>query len=371
MISRFPAWFDLTMEHPLGQAPPAIPCQWQNQGMESPEKLTGQILAILSDGVARAASSLAAQSEADESVVRAALGALEDAGLPLLRDGSDRLYLERSFIALDAQTIRDALEALGRKARVEVAGIIDSTNTALLRRARDSASPRSPDELHIVVAEMQTAGRGRQGRTWSTQAGSSLAVSFSRLLLRGIDELAGLSLMCGLAVRDALTRHAVEALLKWPNDLLWQGRKLGGILIEVHPIAAGQSVVVIGVGLNVAADPVRSAALALPGTGGLIATDLEAAGALAPVNRNRLIADLADTLSERIDQFLHSGFGPYREDWNAQHAYRDLAVEMIDRGNVVHQGVARGVDAQGRLCLEAGENTLTVIAGDVTLRVRK
>jgi len=336
----------------------------------SPRFLAGQVLAILSDGVPRTVPALAERVGATSGEINTTLADLETAGLPLEWLVPECVGLATAFIALDQITIASLLRPVRAAVEIQIEAIIDSTNAALLRRARLGAAPLLPEHLTVLAAELQTAGRGRQGRAWSAQAGSSLAVSFARHLPRGLAQLGGLSLMCGLAVRDALLRFGVELQLKWPNDLLWQGGKLGGILIEVHPLGAASSVAVIGIGLNVAPDLRRKAELTATGAGSLGATDLAAAGALAPVDRNRLVAELADTLTARLDQFLVTGFAPYREDWNAHHAYRDCPVEMIERGSVIHAGIARGVDVQGRLNLETASGPLSVIAGDVSLRPR-
>lgn len=336
--------------------------------MNAAASLSLAVLAVLADGVARSPSAICAHAGGTPQELERALARLEAAGLPLRRDALLRVSLERPFIPLDAGSIEQGLEGLGIATRVEVEAIIDSTNAELLRRARSAPALAVPAELVILSAELQTAGRGRQGRAWSAQAGSSLAVSFGRALPLGLGGLAGLSLMCGLAVRDAVERSGVTLDLKWPNDLLWGGQKLGGILIEAHPLGRTQSWVVIGVGLNVAPDPARLAALSQPAQGTLPATDLTSAGADAPVDRNRLVAALADTLSMRIEQFTKHGFGPYIADWNNHHAYRDLPVEMLERGRVVQYGIARGVDEQGRLCLETASGAQALVAGDVSLR---
>jgi BirA family biotin operon repressor/biotin-[acetyl-CoA-carboxylase] ligase len=337
--------------------------------MDRSRGLSQQVLAILSDGAQRSAAVIAGLTAASVPEILGVLAELEAAGLPLQRLPGGQIGLAAAFVALDAASIHAALAAMRCEADVEIAAIIDSTNAALLRRARADPAAFALRPVTVLAAELQTAGRGRQGRSWSAQAGSSLAVSFACQVPRGLGQLGGLSLMCGLAVRDALSRIGTQAQLKWPNDLLSEGRKVGGILIEVHPAGPNASTTVIGVGINVAPEPTRSAAVAT--AGGLAITDLISAGASHPVDRNRLIASLVETLSVRLEQFLGAGFGPYASDWNAHHAYRDHPVELLERGSVVHAGIARGVDGEGRLCLDTDSGTLTLVAGDISLRPRR
>lgn len=344
--------------------------RWQNSGVKHPETLVARVLAILSDGRKRPIAVLQAQSGAGRAEVNGALEALREAGLSLHFEPNECVAVAAPFAVLEAAAIRAALQELGRSADVEVVPILDSTNAEFLRRARGDASFTLAGRFSVLAAELQTKGRGRQGRSWIAQAGTSIAVSFARALPRGLGELAGLSLMCGLAVRDALLRAGVEIELKWPNDLLWRGQKLGGILIEVQPQTGNRVLAVIGVGINVSGDSSRTKALENAQSQHLPVSDLTAAGALLPVDRNRVIADLTDSLSIRLDQFLQAGFTPYMGDWNTHHAYRDQNVEMIEHGVVVTSGIARGVDAQGRLSLETDRGPLLIVAGDVSLRPR-
>jgi BirA family biotin operon repressor/biotin-[acetyl-CoA-carboxylase] ligase len=334
-----------------------------------------EVLAILADGLGRTPEALAFRLGATSFAIEATLARLVEAGLPLRREkiatGAVTVRIEHPFIALDALAISQYLSDLDCHAEVRVQTIIDSTNLVLLAQARGASDGLPETHLALLTAEMQTAGRGRLGRSWHAHAGSSLAVSFGRRLPRGLGELEGLSLMCGLAVRDAAQRAGATLELKWPNDLLWEDRKVGGILIEVHPLARASCALVIGVGLNIAPDPARTQALKDGATPFVLPGDLVAAGAPSPIDRNRLVADLADTLTLRLGQFLDAGFAPHVADWNAHHAYRDRAVEMLERGSIVRSGIARGVDAFGRLRLDTAAGTLHVIAGDVSLRPRR
>lgn len=340
-----------------------------NPVMNPDHALCARVLFVLADAAPRSLENLATQLDVSVADAQAALALLERSGLSLLREAQGSVRLPAPFVPLHDASIMEALTARGLDAEVLVRPMLDSTNSVLMQRARGHGRPIG-DRLIILAAELQYAGRGRLGRAWSSQAGSSLTVSFARELPLAAADLPGLSLMCGLAAREALAGFGAAVELKWPNDLLWQRRKLGGILVEVLPVDASCCRVVIGIGLNVTTDPTRVSVLAATLGQGLPATDLVSAGLGAPVDRNLLVAALAGEIQSRLEAFVDHGFGPYIDTWNAYHAYRDEPVEMVEHGAVVQSGIARGVDSLGRLCLDTPAGVQSVLAGDLSLRPR-
>jgi BirA family biotin operon repressor/biotin-[acetyl-CoA-carboxylase] ligase len=242
---------------------------------------------------------------------------------------------------------------------VEVVPSTGSTNADLLARAADPHSP----EGQVLVAEEQTAGRGRLGRSWSSAPGASLTFS---VLLRPAAVPAArrgwLTLLAGVAVASAVRSvTGVAAVLKWPNDVLAGDRKLAGILAEQSPDG---SAVVIGTGLNVAT-PVEIPVSAT----GLIATSLIAQGA-GPVSREDLLLGILDQLEHWYAAFRAD---PDPERSGLIDAYRALCETLgrtvrveLPAGGVV-TGAARDIDAEGRLLIADGQgNSVTpVSAGDV------
>ena len=168
-----------------------------------------------------------------------------------LKDG----YLTRPLEALDELAIRNELspETKSRIAEIEIHAELDSTNSRLMRLAACDSVPLGT----VCLAECQTQGRGRIGRVWHTPPGGNICLS---LLWRFNDfnAFSGLSLAIGVAIVRALRTAGVEGVgLKWPNDILWRERKLGGILVEVSGEAHDNHSVVIGIGLNVHIPPDR------------------------------------------------------------------------------------------------------------------
>lgn len=257
-----------------------------------------------------------------------------------------------------AVELQQDLQALCPGLQVEVLAETDSTNTRLVERARSDSTPC------LLVAEHQTAGRGRQGRAWQARPGASLTFSLGLPLApRGWQ---GLSLAVGLALADALDPPGrrppgVPAAigLKWPNDLwLWdgpgQGRKLGGALIETTG-GVGQRQCVVGVGLNIAA-------VALPdGTATAGLQDIQPGATPA-----RVLAVVAAPLLQALLRFESAGFAPLADAY----ARRDLL-----RGQRVHtngapplSGLADGVDGDGALCLRGEAGLHRIVSGEVSVR---
>ena len=218
-----------------------------------------------------------------------------------------------------------------------------STNEVLLMEAR-------PDVL--LAAEEQTAGRGRRGRRWYSPPGAGITFSLSALIRRPARELAGLSLVAGVGAARALRALGVaQAALKWPNDLVVEGAKLGGILVETRGNFA-----VIGLGINCRRDPALEARLKRP---------LAALDQYVAVDRNQLIERVAQSLLEALAMFEAHGLEPLRGEWERMdaHAGKRLRVRLAD-GRVL-TGLARGLDGDGGLRLQTRSGLRAVRSGRV------
>jgi len=209
----------------------------------------------------------------------------------------------------------------------------------------------------LFLAEHQRAGQGRQGRAWiSAPAGASLAMSLSRRFERPMVAMSGLSLVVGIAVAEALALDGVG--LKWPNDLVADGRKLGGILVNLRAGAEGGCEAIIGVGIN----------LDLPGNASIDQpwTDLARCGA-APRSRNALLAGLLEQLLPALSLFETEGLGPFLPRWQRLDAYAGREVRVLE-GERIHEGRLDGITASGALRLHAGGEECIFHSGEVSLR---
>ncbi|MBI5107157.1 MAG: biotin--[acetyl-CoA-carboxylase] ligase [Rhodocyclales bacterium] len=260
-------------------------------------------------------------------------------------------------------TIAAIASCLGPAARrfdIDVLDSCDSTNAVLLARAEAGAPSGS-----VVITREQTAGRGRRGRHWIASPGDSLAFSLLWRFAPGTAP-AGLSLAVGLAVAHAMARvpggtqgaGTGNTALKWPNDILKDGRKLGGILIELVPGAPHAAV--IGIGLN----------LHLPGA--MTAELRDASAALCEpgvtADENALYAILLGELLTVLEAFATAGFAPMRDEWMARNAYADAGVNLRTDFGAPRTGICRGVDVDGALLFEADGRIERILSGEVSLR---
>lgn len=235
---------------------------------------------------------------------------------------------------------------------VEVVQETGSTNSDLLARAATLTGPL------LLVALHQNAGRGRAGRSFLTAAGGALTFSLAWKFDGPVQRLSGLPLAVGVALAEALAALAVPVQLKWPNDLLKDGAKLAGMLVETQP-APGGTWAVIGIGINLSVPDALEQQ---------IGRSVAAATWLAQMDRDVLMAALLDALAGAMAEFGGAGFAPFCARWNSRHAYQGQQVAIIDNGVTLHTGRAAGVDDSGALLLDTATGRVLVHAGDVSLR---
>ena len=321
--------------------------------------LAYHLLRLLADGEFRSGTTLAQATGVSRASVWNAVQEIEASGLDVFSVRRRGYRLSQPLSMLDAERINQWLGE-GAPFNLEVADEVDSTNTLLLQRAQAGASHAS-----VMAAEWQRAGRGRMNRPWHTAVGGALTFSVLWRFSQGAATLAGLSLAAGLAVVRALEALGVtEAGLKWPNDVLWRGRKIAGILIEMQGEALGPSAVVIGVGINVRLSPETNAKIDQP------AADIESILGRV-VDRNQLLAALLSECNRTLLEFERAGFQPFREDWQCRHVHQGRAVRLTLPNGARESGVARGVGADGSLLLETARGVLPFHSGDVSLRAAR
>lgn len=257
-----------------------------------------------------------------------------------------------------------AIAALSRAAQsdprlaVEVVEETGSTNADLLARAAGLPGPL------LLVARNQTAGRGRAGRSWLSSSEGSLTFSLAWKFDGGLPRLTGLPLAVGVALAETLERLGVQVGLKWPNDVLRDGDKLAGILIETQAAQDGKTGgvwAVIGIGLNLLMPDELEAR---------IGRSVASLPWLARMDRDALLAALLDGLAEALGEFGHAGFTAFAARWNLRHAWQGERVTILEGARVLHEGSAAGVDDAGRLLLDTATGRIAVLAGDVSLRVK-
>ena len=309
-----------------------------------------------SDALAGVYQQLAHRRRADvRGLAEADREHLRDLGI---RVGAADAVLDDDVRLLNPKAIRAALTAdvLAWLRSLDVRPAIGSTNTTLLAR---------PDGIagRVLTAEVQTAGRGRRGRTWLSPFGRNLAVSIGAAIDRPVAELGSLSLVVGVAVRAALIAFGLRQIeLKWPNDVLMEGRKLAGILIELAD-ASRPAPVVIGIGVNVGCGPVVD--------GRVEQAVADVTEQVANPSRNELLAGIVNHVAAACERFGREGFAPFRADWEASDHFRDRDVVVTlpaAKPGAAIVGRSLGVGADGALRIETDDSVRQFVAGEVSLR---
>lgn len=323
--------------------------------------LVAKVFAALADGEFHSGEQLAETLGVSRAAIWKAVESLRELGATLhavrnrgyrLRSGSDPLDSKR-IASLLAQTARAHVRS------IETAWTVDSTNSVLLAR------PNPPfGGCDVLLAEYQTAGRGRRGRAWLAPPGGSICLSLCWTFREVPQDLGALGLVIGVCALRALRESGLEdARLKWPNDVVVDGDKLGGILIELRAESAGPASVVIGIGLNVA---LGADVLQAIGETGVSAIDLVAAGLRQP-SRNALAAALIAQFIRGLLAFEKDGLKPFAEEWRGADALRGRQIDVHTLEGVA-RGLARGIDLHGALVVETPHGVRRFISGDVTVR---
>lgn len=317
------------------------------------------LVATLASGAEWSGSALAAALGVTRAAVWKQIEQLRALGLPVQAVAGRGYRLEAPLELLDAQAIESAIAREQRAAvgAIDVHWQIDSTSSELARIASASSEP-----ARACLAEIQTRGRGRRGRAWRTPLGGGLALSQLRRFEVGIAALSGLSLVAGIAVMRALCDAGVEgAALKWPNDIVADGRKLGGILVELGGDALGPCHAIVGIGLNVAVGAREGATIDQPWT------DLAALTNGQPPSRNRLAGLVMSRLAQALDAFARDGFEAFAREYSEHDALFQREI-VVAGGRDVWHGVAAGVTSRGALRVRRHGVEIAVDSGEISVR---
>ncbi len=303
--------------------------------------LAYQLLAELSQEHFISGVALAQKFGVSRSAISDALKDAGKAGIKIFSLTRRGYRLGSAIDLLNIDVVRKALGGQARRLDVDIVLTIGSTNTELLARGAAGAASGT-----CVAAETQTAGRGRRGRVWQSKFAGSLTYSLLWRFEKGAAELGGLSLMVGLVLARALRAAGVsDAMLKWPNDVLVNGEKLAGILIETQGDMLGPTVAVIGVGVNIGLPESLKLLIDQP------ATDvLSHVGKFS--SRNDLLALMLRELVVALDQFSQHGFNVFKADWTTLHALHGQLITVRQSHSVAYDAVVKDVGNDGSLIVE-------------------
>jgi BirA family biotin operon repressor/biotin-[acetyl-CoA-carboxylase] ligase len=318
------------------------------------------VFRVLADGTTRPQAVLAAAAGIAPAAVAAAVAELQSLGVRIEAPAGGEYRLAEPAEPLDATAIAARLiPTVARAVDIEVLDEAASSNDVLL-----TGTPPDTGRMRVCVVEYQHGGRGRRGRVWSAPPGGALCLSVGWHFASPPPDLSALGLAVAVAARRAIDAAAGVAIgVKWPNDLVVDDRKLGGILVELRTDGEGTQVVV-GIGVNVCMPAERLAAVSDWPHG---AIDLARATGGRPVARNALAAALVNALHEMFGVFAASGFVRFAGEWARAHVLANApAVLHADGGHTA--GIVRGVDTDGALLFESNDGVRRVLVGEVSLR---
>ena len=261
---------------------------------------------------------------------------------------------------LSAVGIEEALaRAWAGGCAVEAVPVTGSTNQDLVVRAR----LQQPAQCVLRAADFQTAGRGRQQRSWRAAPGDALLFSVAIPMAEVPPTLPAVTLACGVALAECLAGHGLAVQLKWPNDIRVNGYKLGGILSELVVDRAGRATLVVGVGVNLRLDSAARRAIEQPA----IALDQLLAQSIDR-RREPWIGRFGGTVIGAAQQFVREGFDPFYRRFNRLLEARGEVVEVAEGGERVVSGRLIEVDRSGRLVVDASGVRHNISVGDVSVR---
>lgn len=325
------------------------------------------ILDILKDGNFHSGESLGEALGCSRTAVWKQLQKLEILGLDIESIKGTGYRVAGGFELLEPQLIKSKLTemAVAELGDLEVFKSIDSTN----KYAREKAE-QAPVSGSVVLAEQQSAGRGRRGKTWVSPFAANIYLSIVWDFEQGAQALEGLSLAVGVAVKRALNAQGVNGVqLKWPNDIYVEGQKLGGILLEMIGDPAGQCSVIVGVGINVAMPDTQGSDIDQEWTDIRSQLQKYADGENHRPSRNKLAASLISEIVMLLRDFQAQGFSMYRDEWQAADAFfGQEAVISTPKQSIT--GIVKGVDQNGALRLQRENGKIeTFIGGELSLRL--
>ena len=318
-----------------------------------------KILMLLADGQFHSGTELAVALNVSRSAICKQLKGLYDFGIQHSAVSGKGYRLDYPLELLDLTTITQLLSQDHQSliSTLEIHDSLNSTNSYLVDYAQQQAASG-----FVCFAEHQSTGRGRRGRTWVSPYGNNLYMSILwRFQQGGIAATAGLSLAVGIAVIRALKQHDIlDVGLKWPNDIYSQGKKLGGILIEVSGETDGPCSAVIGVGLN----------LFLPASEAITInqawTDLTKVTGAAPISRNQLAATLLSHMLDIVNGFETLGIQAYLDEWRSYDCLKGQAATLYI-GLQQIDGIVEGIDDKGLLLINKTDGTIQAFAsGEVS-----
>ncbi len=307
------------------------------------------IVKKLADGQFHSGEVLGKELGVTRAAISRQIKSLRQWGLDVFSVTGRGYLLTQSLDLLCLELLNQALP----RTKIVLHPIIDSTNQYLLDRIASYPSGS------VCLAEYQENGRGRRGRKWHSPFGANLYLSMFWQLESGVAAAMGVSLVIGVAIAETLTELGVPELkLKWPNDLYWKGKKLGGILIEMSGQTGECANLVIGLGLNIS----------MPENAEIDQDWISLSMIDAKfTHKNMLAISLISSIHKALNIYEEQGLSPFLEKWKRFDHFYHKQVKLIT-GHQTIKGIAQGIDLQGALLLDIHGEVTPFVAGEISLR---
>ena len=323
-------------------------------------KTSLHVLSMLADGESLSGESLGKMLGISRMAISKAIKNLNQQGLSIASVPGKGYQLESPVQLLDKQVIYSALSEAGSEScHIEILQQVESTSDYLLEQSRLKDINR-----HICITETQSSGRGRRQRGWHASPYRNIALSMGWRFDDGMSSLAGLGIAAGITIARTLHEAGFDTGigLKWPNDIVWNDSKLGGLLIDVRGEHDGPCLAVLGLGLNIAMSEKDQQIIDQPCVGLQQITD-------ASIDRNELIATLVRALHVLFEEYASTGFQRFQQSWSNYDRLHGREVRVL-RGDTSFAGIAKGIDDLGALLLDEGKKPFSrFLSGDVSLRL--
>jgi BirA family transcriptional regulator, biotin operon repressor / biotin---[acetyl-CoA-carboxylase] ligase len=318
-------------------------------------QLTFPILNLLADGQFHSGEALAQRFKVTRATIWNAVKHAESLGVTIFSVRGRGYKLPQAIDLLDEKLVLAAIGEQRAWFNLQILDEVASTNTYLMQQ-------KGIAHATCVAAHMQTHGKGRRGRTWVSQLGASLTFSLLWRFQCGAAALSGLSLAVGVALIRTFNSLCVDNVqLKWPNDVLIDGKKLAGILIELQGDLEGPSAAVIGVGINLNLPKNVLQSIDQP------AIDLAKVSA-NKIEQSMLLGVILKHLAEVLSSFESRGFIGLQNEWISYHAYQNKPVRMLLPNGTEVTGTVKNVADDGILLIETPLGLQRFSAGEISLR---
>jgi len=319
-----------------------------------------KLLRLIADGELYSGEELGRALGVSRAAIWKMINSLSHYGLTIVAMKGKGYRLSRSIEFLDKQLLLSRMRSPAVKIlnKLEIFEEIDSTNKYLLE------SPEISDRhACVILAEYQTQGRGRRGNSWISPFGSGINLSVSWHFEQPVESLTRLSLAAGSAVVRVLTSMGFDGIgLKWPNDIFFQGKKLGGLLIEMRGETAGPCDVVIGLGLNFAFPLGFEGKIEQPWI------DLVSIKDSRP-SRNHIVAELISEVMLLFDSYVNIKAEDIINEWQQYDCMRGKKAKLKLQGKKIH-GLVMGIDNDGALLMSVDNRIQKYTAGEISLRMK-